>query len=67
MKLALEKPDYDKNNTIRLHVVDDDGKHFSQGNLVFFHPDGTFERAHMVNPAFGFDLDEKGRIKLEDE
>ena len=38
-----------------------------QGNLIAFLPNGRIRLGGSVNPDLGFDLDEKGRIKLAEE
>ena len=52
---------------VTIIAVDGDGNRASQGDIITFTPDGRIQRHARVNPNFGFDLDDRGRIKLEDE
>lgn len=52
---------------ICLRAVDEDGDMIDRCALVYFSKEGHVGRYLGVNPDLGFDLDEKGRIKLDDE
>ena len=36
------------------------------GNLLFIKQNGRIERCSCIEESLGFDLDEKGRIKIDD-
>lgn len=61
--LKLEKYD----NEIRLRVCDSSGGPLPCGVLLTITEDKTVLRARAVNESFGFNLDDKGRIIIEDD
>ena len=61
VRLALEK----QGDTVVVAVVDEDGEYNGAGNLIGFRPDGTIERYMYVGKQFGFQLDDRERVKLE--
>ena len=52
---------------VTIFAVDEDGNRLSQGSLLSFLPGGRIMRHTGVNPALGFNLDDRGCIKLEGE
>ncbi len=50
---------------IWLSAVDERGKALPRGNILRFGPDGSMTRFRGLNPAFGFDLDAQGRLKID--
>lgn len=51
----------------RLEVVNEDGDRRSSGTLLTITAAGWICRHESVNSDFGFDLDDKGCVKVEDE
>ena len=75
MKLEIYNDVDAKDNTIRIktqmvdtdiqfYVVDVDGKKRSCGDLFELTSDGMLKMRGAVNPAFGFDLNKAGQIKI---
>ena len=58
VRLAL-KEEY---GNIVVIAVDEDGKRITSGDLIYFNPNGTIERADCVNDSLGFQLDGSGSI-----
>ena len=78
LKLQAYKPQPDEEKITRVKLRDDsgnvtviavdkDGNRVDQGILFCLLPYGTIQRMPSVNPNLGFVLDDKGRIKFEDE
>lgn len=53
-------------DTVYLVAVDPDGFGFGFDLLLSINKKGRIELNEKVNQKFGFDLDELGRIKIED-
>ena len=49
---------------IKLCAVDRTGKAIRQGNILSIEQSGCVELDEAVNPDLGFQLDEKGRVKI---
>ena len=49
---------------IKLCAVDRTGKSMKQGNILSIEQNGCVELDRSVNPDLGFQLDEKGRVKI---
>ena len=49
---------------IKLYAVDRTGKAMKQGNILSIEQNGCVELDKSVNPYLGFQLDEKGRVKI---
>ncbi|NOQ37375.1 hypothetical protein GQ472_00675 [archaeon] len=47
--------------------MDENGNPIDHGNLISLTKDGKLRRNNNVNTTLGFELDDKGRIKAEDE
>ena len=79
LKLQAYKPqpEEEKITRVKIHdhgggivtviAVDKDGNRADQGILFRLLPNGTIQRMPSVNPNLGFVLDDKGRIKFDDE
>lgn len=52
--------------SVRLIACDEHGNRMHHGNLLDFRSDGRIHRFSGINPEFGFDLDEYGKIMLRD-
>lgn len=61
--LTLEEG-IDRDNIVLTAVKD--GKR-SQQNVLVIYSDGTIQQMTCVNPDLGFQLDERGRVKLRNE
>ncbi|MDY6966737.1 MAG: hypothetical protein SVM80_12375 [Halobacteriota archaeon] len=54
-------------NSIRVQVVDDDGRLAERGYIASITEGGYLMLWDHVNPKFGLQLDEAGRIKIENQ
>ena len=51
---------------IRVKIVDRDGLHIGGGYILTIFADGTIGRSANVSKALGFQLDDKGRVMLDE-
>jgi len=49
-----------------LVVVDEKGLPLTNGNILCFRSEGDLHLMPGINPDIGLDLDDEGRIKIED-
>ena len=66
-KITRVKLEDDGSGIVTVVAVDKDGNRVDQGILFRLLPNGTIQRMPSVNPNLGFVLDDKGRIKFDDE
>ena len=65
LRLVLLPSLYDDGN-VRLLAVDEDGVRLCKGNIAEITSTGRLRRYFDVNPALGLELDDDGRIVMED-
>lgn len=57
---------YDEDSVVLAAVDPETGRKVSLGNLISIRPFGKITRRECVDPKLGFELDEHGRIKLDE-
>ena len=63
VRLKLSITDF---GAVRVEAVDAKGNNISGGHLLQLTLSGKLRRTRYVNPGLGFELDDEGRIKLEE-
>ncbi len=56
----------ERDGDILLSTVDEAGKNLTCGGILRINSDGSITRCNGVNTDFGFRLDSKGRVELDE-
>ena len=62
--LKLEKTPI---GNVVLMAIDKHGEQINQGNILMITTSGTIRLCENINPALGFQLDEKNRVEIKKE
>jgi len=67
VRRVMVKAGIDEEENVEIRAYNEDGLRVECGLLFTITQDGRFSRAYSVNPDLGFYLDERGRIKEEED